>query len=60
MYISVAVVVNATTSGAIQKQWVLSCNVRDESTGWRRINRTIQAFNQVCENLHKITTLTVL
>jgi len=45
---------------------VLSCGfvLRDPmfsrvSTGWRRINkRTIQTFNQVHENLHKITTLT--
>ena len=25
-------------------------------TGWRRINRTIQSFNRVYENLHKITS----
>jgi len=25
--------------------------------GWRRINRTIQPFNQIYENLHKITSL---
>jgi len=60
MYISVAVVVNTTTSGGIQKQWALSCNVREEFTGWRRINLSIQAFNRVCENLHKITTVTLV
>jgi len=26
-------------------------------TGWRRINRTIQPFNRVYENLHKISSL---
>ena len=29
-------------------------------TGWRRINRTIQPFDRVHENLHKITLLTLV
>jgi len=29
-------------------------------TGWHRINRTIQTFNQVYKNLHKITRLTLV
>ena len=29
-------------------------------TGWRRINQTIQPFNQVYENLHKIMPLTLV
>ena len=28
--------------------------------GWRRINRTIQPFNRVHENLHEITPLTLV
>ena len=30
------------------------------STGWRRINRTIQPFNRVYENLHIMTHLTLV
>jgi len=30
------------------------------TTGWRRINRTIQTFNRSYENLHKITSLTLV
>ena len=29
-------------------------------TGWRRINQTIQTFNRVYENLHKLTLLTLV
>jgi len=29
-------------------------------TGWRRINWTVQTFNRVYENLHKITPLTLV
>ena len=29
-------------------------------TGWHRINWTIQPFNRVYENLHKITPLTLV
>jgi len=29
-------------------------------TAWRRINRTIQIFNRVFENLHKIMPLTLV
>jgi len=41
-----------------------SCSLCDSSTmqsttGWRRINRTIQPLNWVYENLHKITALTL-
>jgi len=35
-------------------QWALLC------TGWHRINWTIQPFNRVYENLHKITPLTLV
>jgi len=30
------------------------------TTGWRRINRTIQPFNRVYEKLHKIAPLTLV
>ena len=46
----------------MRKSWARNPHKTDLAvhTGWRKINRTIQPFNGVYENLHKITPLTLV